>query len=207
VGNLARSTTVPDLTATVAKLNGTLDKGNQALDTINAPCIGNQPCRGTLGSINKAIMKIGDMAVTSQRQVAQTGALVTATAQTMTQAGESIKDVSGRLSGTADAATGLLSAGQTDLQTARPSIAALQPLLAHTDAVIGHADERIQAFAPLETNLQNLTGHLSGIAFDAQQVADAETKRYFAPVKWYLWPVKRIGQVWDIGAAVARNVP
>ncbi len=199
VGNLARSTTVPDLAASVDKLN-------TALDTINAPCVGDQPCRGTLGSINKAIVKIGDMAVTSQRQVAQTGALVTATAKTMAQAGESITEVSGKLSGAADAATGMLTQAQTDLQTANGTIQAFQPLISHSDAAVQDLDARITALAPIETSLTNVTAHLSQITFDGQQVSDDLTEQYFTPKPLWKKALGYLGDGFDFGALVARHV-
>ena len=51
---------VPDLTATVAKLN-------QALDKVNQPCGYGKPC-GLLATANKTVVKVGDAIVTTQLQ-------------------------------------------------------------------------------------------------------------------------------------------
>jgi hypothetical protein len=79
VGRMAESIKVPDLNASVAKVN-------QALDTVNHSCSPG-PC-GTLANVDKLTVKVGDLAVTSQMQVAQTGTLVTSTAHNLDTVGD-----------------------------------------------------------------------------------------------------------------------
>jgi hypothetical protein len=52
-----------------------------------------------------------------------------------------------------------------------------------------------------------ITGNANGIVGDFRQIADKETKDYLKPVPWYLYPVKKGGELIDIGAAVARHIP
>ena len=66
VGVLADSVKVPDLSATVAKANSTLDVASATFASVNRPCAPG-PC-GTLAEANKAIVKVGDAIVTTQLQ-------------------------------------------------------------------------------------------------------------------------------------------
>ena len=204
---------VPDLTETVTKANQVIDTANSTLTALNAPCVGfhgSVTC-GPLAQLSQTEKNIGILAGQTVEQVRQTGSLVTATATTMTEAGDSIRDVAGKLSGTATAATGLLSAGQTDLETAQPSIAALQPLLSHFDAAVADFDGYLKDNAVnVRLTLADLRGMAdsgNGVMFDFREVADKETANYLKPVRWYMQPVRRFGEVWDIGAAVARHTP
>ncbi len=160
---------LPDLAPTVARLD-------QALDTINHPCAPG-PC-GTLANIDKLAVKVGDLAVTSQRQEAQVGLLVTATAHNLDTVGDSVKQVAGSLSGTATAATGLLDQGQADLVTANRAIADLRPLLNHSDAAVTDLDALIenQAITATLVNFQNMTEQGAGILGDVRQETDEMVK-------------------------------
>ena len=76
-----------------------LDGGQAAMDTVNAPCAGDQPCRGTLGSLNKTIIKVGDAVASTQYE--EKTKVVPATLDAM----GALKSAAGDLGGTARAAT------------------------------------------------------------------------------------------------------
>jgi hypothetical protein len=158
----------------------TFSKVNQALDTVNRPCAPG-PC-GTLANIDKLTVKVGDLAVTSQMQVAQTGALVTATARNLDMVGQSVQQTATALSGTAQQATGTLAEGQRTL-------AAFQPVLGHADATVADLDAALKAdagaFNMTLGNVQTMTGAAAHILNDGQRVADDATEKYFKPTPWY----------------------
>lgn len=178
VGALAESVKVPDFTQSVTKLNA-------ALDTVNRPCSPG-PC-GTLANVDKLTVKAGDVAVTTQRQVAQTGTLVTATAHDLATVGDSVRQVAAILSGTATAATSTIQQAQTDLQTANGTIASLQPLLGHADSTVADFDALLKNPAIPETmqNAEQITWNWNEISYDGKRLADDATKRYFTPAPWY----------------------
>lgn len=170
VGTLADSVKVPDLSATVAKANGTLD-------AVNSPCATDaekaahrdHPC-GTLANLNKLVVKIGDLAVTSQRQVAQTDQLVTATARNLDSVGSSVRDVATKLSGTATAATDALQQARTDLVTADGTIAAAKPVLVNLAATESDLDAAVvknrEGVASLIANGVTISGEVAGMSTD-----------------------------------------
>ncbi|HEY6018474.1 MAG TPA: hypothetical protein VIY48_00805 [Candidatus Paceibacterota bacterium] len=57
------------------------------------------------------------------------------------------------------------------------------------------------------SNVKNVTASAAGITEDAHKVADKATADYLKPVPWYMQPVKKGGELIDIGAAVARHTP
>lgn len=63
------------------------------------------------------------------------------------------------------------------------------------------------ALAATLVNVQSVTNSTAGITEDARKVTDKMTQNYLKPVPWYMWPVKRLGDVWDISAAIARHAP
>lgn len=86
---------------------------------------------------------------------------------------------------------------------------AIRPILANSDGAV--TDFRHFMTAPELTatlgNVASVTGSAAAISADARKVSDKLTTDYLKPVPWYLWPVKRGGQLLDIGAAVARHTP
>jgi len=190
----------PDLAPTLTKLN-------QALDTVNHSCAPG-PC-GTLANVDKLTVKIGDLAVTSQRQVAQSSAIVTAAAANLNKAGDSVTELTGHLNKTADAATGLTVALTGDANEAKTTIAGFQPLVAAYTQSGNDLDALLKDHAIHDTltDLQVTTQNIGGITSDLRQVSDKETAEFLKPVPWWKWPFKRAGQFIDIGAAVARNIP
>jgi hypothetical protein len=64
-----------------------------------------------------------------------------------------------------------------------------------------------QAVKAIPVNLAGMTEHGNGILEDFQKVADKETSDLLAPKPWWRKVTGRAGDLIDITAAVARNVP
>jgi hypothetical protein len=96
----------------------TIAKGlTTALDTINAPCIGNEPCRGTLGALNKTIIKVGDAVVTTQIKEREITPHTIAAMDKFGEAADKFWDASDALKETANGATDSLKAATGLIQT------------------------------------------------------------------------------------------
>ena len=110
---------------------------------------------------------------------------------------------------TTDAATGLTMALTGDATEAKTTIAAAQPLLASYTQSGNDLDALLKDHAVRDTitDVEFTTQNLAGVTNDLRRVADKETEEFLKPVPWWKWPIKRAGQVWDIGAAVARHTP
>ena len=96
---------MPDLAPTVQKLN-------QTVDAINAPCVGfhgSTTC-GPIAQLSQTAKNVGIVAGLSAQQVKQSGVLIDSAAQ-------AVQKVSTDLSGTAQAATGTLNAATGTLTT------------------------------------------------------------------------------------------
>lgn len=115
---------------------------------------------------------------------------------------DSLRDEAVELRKTTVAATGTLDEGKRTIQ-------ALQPVLGHSSDAVSHLDAILQDRNISDTisNVQAVTQNAAGISLDARKAADKATADYLRPTKWYMQPVKRFGQFWDIGAAVARHTP
>lgn len=85
----------------------------------------------------------------------------------------------------------------------------IRPVMAQADGAVGDMRRLMAAPEITETfgNVASVTGSAAAISADARKVSDKMTADYLKPVPWYLWPVKRGGQLLDIGAAVARHTP
>lgn len=85
----------------------------------------------------------------------------------------------------------------------------LQPVLVETAGAVGDVRRFINqpALTDTITSAASITGSAAGIAADSKRVADKLTADYFKPVRWYMKPLKRSGELIDIGAAVARHAP
>jgi hypothetical protein len=191
---------LPDLSPTVSR-------ANTALDTLNRPCKG-VSC-GTLASVDKVIVKIGDIAVDTQMQVRQSGTLINA-------ASESLASTSRHLDAAIDTANTqlthlgpLLDAGRDAAASVAPAMQSLQPVLANADGAVG--DFRRFLTAPALnasiSNVDSMTAAWARISTNGARVTDKMTADYFKPVPWYLYPVKKGSELLDIGAAVARHTP
>ena len=166
----------PDLAPTIAKVN-------QALDTTNAPCAikgSNQPCRGTLGLLNKTIKDTGDAIIETQLQERSTAPHITAAMDTLNDSAQklggtadSLSGTATALTGTANAATGTLTAATTTIQTAGTTIAAFQPVLGHLNASSADLDAFLKGRMLTETlpdiaaNLKITTGNVAEMTTDS----------------------------------------
>lgn len=119
------------------------------LQTINHPCAPG-PC-GTLAEINKSAVKLQDITVVLQKQVAQSSTLVNAASQSITQVSAHLDSTADALTGTATAATGSLKALTDDERAVRPSIDALPPLLARSAGVATDLDALLKSKALAQT--------------------------------------------------------
>lgn len=95
-----------------------------------------------------------------------------------------------------------LIAARGAIETGNADLAALQPFIAHSDALVTDP-----AITGLLNHVEATTGHVDAVTLDLQKVADKTTADYLKPVPWYLWPVKRASELLDIGAAIARHAP
>ena len=169
------------------------------LDAISGP-------RGTLHEVNKAVVKIGDMAVTSQRQVAQSSKLVDAAAQSITSATSDVHTLATEGTRTLAAATQLTQGLSVSLPA---TVDTANSLLSHSDAAVTDFNALLKDEAIHRTlaNLDATTQNLGGITLDARLVSDKISADYLKPKT----PWSRIGHVGldllDIGAMTARHVP
>lgn len=74
-------------------------------------------------------------------------------------------------------------------------------------ATTAKLDAAIEGLLPVETNAASTLGSVAAISDDGRKVIDKETADFFKPTPWYMKPVKRFGEIWDIAAAVARHTP
>jgi hypothetical protein len=183
------------------KTSALVDKAGAALDTVNRPCGGGHPC-GTLANIDKAIVKIGDLLTSSQRQEI---AVTNAAAANMA----SVNGMALHINKLADAGAETVQALTVDAKTANAAIASIQPLAEASTRTIDSLDARIRdpRIDALMDHIRGVSESSDAIAGDLRQVADKETKDFLRPTKWYLVPLKRGGQVIDIVSAIARNAP
>ena len=154
----------------------------------------------------------GDWSDASKQQARDVRAMLAATGRTLdgvTEDAAALKSELNALHQTTDAATGLTVALTGGAQTADRTIAAAQPLLAsYTTA--GDSLNRILTSRKMYETLDNIdamTINANGILADGRQVADKAHADYLKPVPWWKQPVKRFGEIWDVGAAVARHTP
>lgn len=72
-----------------------------------------------------------------------------------------------------------------------------------TDAI----NAAIAGLQPVEEGASKTLSAWTAISEDARKVADRETNAYLKPTPWYMQPVKRFGELWDVTAAIARHTP
>jgi hypothetical protein len=95
-----------------------------------------------------------------------------------------------------------LTVAQGAISTADGDLAALRTFIAHSDALVTDP-----AVTSLMSHVAGTASHVDAITLDFQKVADKATADYLKPVPWYQWPIKRGGELMDLGAAVARHTP
>lgn len=120
------------------------------------------------------------------------------------------------LNGVADASTGLLASAKGTTDKIPDTLTALNGAIGK---IGGTADQATVDMDDFDAVLKDQAIHrtaedLAGMAdsgnhimFDFRRVADKETDDFLKPVKWYMQPVKKFGDIWDIGAAIARHTP
>jgi hypothetical protein len=127
---------VDGIASVEARLQGTLD-------FINRPCNTYDPTThlllkdGTLCVLAETSTRLGDIAVTSQRQVLQGGQLIAVATDNLNQVGQHIDTAVDAFAGTARAATTAVNNGTDYFQSAQPR---LDLLLTHVDGSITRAN-------------------------------------------------------------------
>jgi hypothetical protein len=159
----------------------TLTKINTTLDTVNRPCGSGHPC-GTLANADKAMVKVGDILVTSQRQEKD----VAVAAESNMAAVNQLAD---HLDKTADALTETAQGASVALGTANSSIAALLPLESAYTATGQDLDAVIRENSPsLHASLVNVAGMTdngNGILVDLRKMSDKAEHDLDAPKPWW----------------------
>jgi hypothetical protein len=138
--------------------------------------------------------------------------LLTAGSGTLQAAQDAIETANGQLTHVApllDAATVTVASIAPAIKQITDDADGIRPILANADGAVTDARAFINQKPLTETlgNIDRLTGEWAAISGDFRQVSDKTTADYLRPVPWYLWPVKRSGELLDIGAAVARHTP
>jgi hypothetical protein len=99
------------------------------------------------------------------------------------------------------------------VEAARPVVLALQPLPAKVGAAVdAYAQAGVDLDAQLKndavrktlTHIESITDSGAGIMADSKRITDKVTADYMKPVPWYLVPVHRLGETWDIAAFAAK---
>ncbi len=168
----------------------TLSKLNAALDTINRPCGGGHPC-GTLANADKAMVKVGDILVTSQYQEKDVALAAEHDMAAVDGLAAHLNGTADALTGTANGATESLRAATVTIQTANESIAAAKPLLVDADAAVKSANAQINS-----PYIADFEKHVDGMSASGDlMLADAawKTHRLLHPdkVKLGFW-----GTIW-----------
>lgn len=195
---------LPDLAPTLAR-------ANTALDTVNRPCKGTS-C-GTLASVDKVVVKIGDIAVDTQLQVQQSGTLINAASQSLTSTATHLNAAVDTANAQLTHLGPLMDSARAATDSIPPAVQSVTPVFESVFASVDGAVGSFQRFltAPGLTgtidNVSDLTAQWAAISADGRKVTDKITADYFKPVPWYMWPVKKSSELLDIGAAVARHTP
>jgi hypothetical protein len=182
-------------------MNASLGQLDTALAKIN------QPGTGTLAELGKTAVKIGDIAVTAQIQVRQTGTLIAETSRTLDSAAADMHTTSLVLTGTAQAATDAIGESKRTIAAAQPLLAAYTQSGNDLDMVI--KDKSIHATidntARLTDALAGATFNMESVTGDMKRVGDDLTDRYFhpAPKHWYSYVVPVLDLAWK-AAMVAK---
>ena len=143
-----------------------------ALGTINRSCAPG-PC-GTLASLNKTIVKIGDAVVTTQLQERAVMPHTIAAMDTFNNAAQKLGETVDSIADTSQALTGTANAATVTLQTTGTTIAAFQPVLSHADAAVTDLDMRIN-----DPHVTSLVAHLEGMSVSGDKMmVDAQWKTH-----------------------------
>jgi hypothetical protein len=197
---------LPDLAPTVKRTNATLD-------ILNAPCKGDSDSCGTVASVGKLVKKIGDIAVTTQLQVKQSSTIINAASQSLTS-------TSGHLNAAIDTAKEQLTHVGPLLDSAKTATDLIPPAVKHissnADEILANSNGAVTDFRGFLTNphlkhtfenVDSMTSSGAGVMWDFRTLGDKYTDEQLKPVKWYMYPEKRAGEILDIGAFAARHAP
>ena len=191
----------------------TAGKTDAVLDHINRPCKGasGPDACGTLAQINKTAIDAGDAIVRTQLIERSTQPHIISAMDEFGQTAKHLSSTADSLKGTADALTGTAQGATDTLAEGKRTIAAAQPLLESSARAVdtfGLAVGDIQHRAdPVIDNLGGIAVHFNAISGQFELVTRKAAADYLRPVPWYMQPVKKGGELIDIGAAIARHTP
>jgi len=181
------------------------------LDHLNRPCkgpAGPDAC-GTLAQINKTVITAGDAIVRTQLIERAAQPHIISAMDEFGQTAKHLSSTADSLKGTADALTGTAQGATDTLAEGKRTIAAAQPLLAQltaNGASLQATTDTINDILKRQA-IGKLLDNAAGISGDFRTIADKATADFIRPVPWWQQPIKKSGQLIDIGAAIARHTP
>ena len=189
----------------------TAGKTDAVLDHINRPCKGasGPDACGTLAQINKTVIDAGDAIVRTQLIERSTQPHIISAMDEFGQTAKHLSSTADSLKGTADALTGTAQGATDTLAEGKRTIAAAQPLLAQltaNGASLQATTDTINDILKRQA-IGKLLDNAAGISGDFRTIADKATADFIRPVPWWQQPIKKSGQLIDIGAAIARHTP
>jgi hypothetical protein len=157
-----------EMSGAIEGLNGVTAKADRTLDEVNRPCgvrTGGSlmPC-GTLATVNKAVVDLGDITIATQLQVSQTGKLIAHSSEL--------------LDGIAVDVHGEMTEAQSATRAITESVTAAQPLLVNAAKTTQDVDALVlnPAIPKTLVNVQAMTASGAGILDDARIEADRLAK-------------------------------
>jgi hypothetical protein len=140
---------------------------------------------GTVVEIDKLLLALKSTTVHADMMIAHEDKQLDVYDSYISTMADDIHDVSARLGGTADAATGTARSATAAIDTANRTIASGQPLIESATSRIN--DPRIDR---LMDSLNVTSTSVAGITADSKRVADDMTAQYFKKVPWWKEPGK-----------------
>jgi hypothetical protein len=184
---------------------------NPMLDHLNRPCKGasGPDACGTLAQINKTVITAGDAIVRTQLIERAAQPHIISAMDEFGQTAKHLSSTADSLKGTADALTGTAQGATDTLAEGKRTIAAAQPLLAQLTANGASLQATTDTLNDVlkRQAIGKLLDNAAGISGDFRTIADKATADFIRPVPWWQQPIKKSGQLIDIGAAIARHTP
>jgi hypothetical protein len=186
-------------------------KTDAVLDHLTRPCKGasGPDACGTLAQINKTAIDAGDAIVRTQIIERSAEPHITAAMDQFGTAAIHLSSTADSISGTAHAATGTLTSATGAIDEGKRTIAAAQPLLSQltaNGAALQTTTDTLNDVLKRQA-IGKLLDNAAGISGDFRTIADKATADFIRPVPWWQQPIKKSGQIIDIGAAIARHTP
>jgi hypothetical protein len=185
---------------------------NDTLTIVNRPCSaknaqGQLLKDGTLCKVNTAVTQIGDIAVTSQMQVKQSGKLIDTASNSLNRVSNALASEVVALKGTTNAATGFVKQATTDLTTAQPALADLDPLVKQYTVAGSDLDTTIKSVNAkvndpvMNAYVTDFTKHVDSMSASGDlMLADAQWKEHQLlhpdKVKLGFWTGIDAGALW-----------